>query len=399
MYRKTFSFLPQLAVGLIVLLFAQCGSDSRTLTWQQSAPKAPAVKALKVYVENSGSMDGYVASGTTFKDAVYDYVSALSTESQHTHLAYINSEVIPFGGGVEAFVRDLTPASFAAAGGNRASSDIASLLTRVLQANQPGEVSMFISDCILALPASNSADYYQNRRIQLRNAFAAALKKRPDLGVVVLRMSSTFTGAYYAPEGKAQLSGVERPYYIWLIGDAQQLGALRKGKPFEALGTANFKNWVGFATQVDVPFRITNEGLIGQPQSCVATPGAGSRCHFVVHVDLSATLVGEEWLQDTKHYHATPSPQLVVEKVEAKAVEGSTHRLYLGLHTKTPAAKATLTLDSPTLPQWVDTYNAPDAGQIRSRMSQTAGIKYLIGGVADAYAQHSKRMELRFHVE
>lgn len=37
---------------------------------------------LKVFIENSGSMDGYMCNGSQLKDALYDYVSDLNREVQ-----------------------------------------------------------------------------------------------------------------------------------------------------------------------------------------------------------------------------------------------------------------------------------------------------------------------------
>ena len=63
---------------------------------QQPAP------TIKVFVENSGSMDGYVKGETDFKNAVYSYLSdlqhadlGLKTSSKNIlQLNYINSRVL-----------------------------------------------------------------------------------------------------------------------------------------------------------------------------------------------------------------------------------------------------------------------------------------------------------------
>ena len=62
---------------------------------------------IKVFVENSGSMDGYVKGATDFENAVYSYLSDLqladlgvkndSISSKNSmELYYINSKVLPF---------------------------------------------------------------------------------------------------------------------------------------------------------------------------------------------------------------------------------------------------------------------------------------------------------------
>ena len=37
---------------------------------------------IKVYIENSGSMDGYMGPGAELKDAIYSYVSTMASYSQ-----------------------------------------------------------------------------------------------------------------------------------------------------------------------------------------------------------------------------------------------------------------------------------------------------------------------------
>ena len=53
---------------------------------------------LKVFIENSGSMDGYMCDGSQLKDAIYDYVSDLNRYTEKTELYYINSDTIPYKG-------------------------------------------------------------------------------------------------------------------------------------------------------------------------------------------------------------------------------------------------------------------------------------------------------------
>lgn len=70
----------------------------------QTEVKLPAPK-IKVFVENSGSMDGYVKGATDFENAVYSYLSDVQHADLGTRidslatknilvLNYINSEVL-----------------------------------------------------------------------------------------------------------------------------------------------------------------------------------------------------------------------------------------------------------------------------------------------------------------
>lgn len=86
---------------------------------------------LKVYVENSGSMDGYMCPGSNLKDAVFDYVSDLSKMANTCSYYYINSKIIPCNMPLNSYIQNLTPQSFAKAGGNRAHTDLRNMIDRV----------------------------------------------------------------------------------------------------------------------------------------------------------------------------------------------------------------------------------------------------------------------------
>lgn len=80
---------------IIIAVIATCvnrGSKIR-LIWE-TVPAPDETKdsiELKVYVENSGSMDAYMCVGSNLKDAVFDYVSDLKRLASSCSLYYLNS--------------------------------------------------------------------------------------------------------------------------------------------------------------------------------------------------------------------------------------------------------------------------------------------------------------------
>ena len=96
---------------LLPMLFWSCISNSSSKSNAGSTPPARAEESrlpaplIHVYLENSGSMDGYVKGTTDFENAVYSYLSDLqhadlgerSPESPAKNvleLNYINSQVL-----------------------------------------------------------------------------------------------------------------------------------------------------------------------------------------------------------------------------------------------------------------------------------------------------------------
>lgn len=105
---------------------------------------------INVYIENSGSMDGYVKGQTEFEHIVYNYLVDLQQIgiAKELNLNYINSEILPQQDDITDFIEKLEPTSFKAKGGNRGSSDIALMIKDILAESNDSVVSIFISDCI-----------------------------------------------------------------------------------------------------------------------------------------------------------------------------------------------------------------------------------------------------------
>ena len=131
------------------LILASCGgpsapssSTSGKVANSEKSSELPA-PTIKVYMENSGSMYGYVKGATDFENAVYSYLSDL----QHANLGiksdsissrnilelnYINSKIIKQPSDVQAFIKALEPTSFKLKGGNMGLSDMSDIIAMIL---------------------------------------------------------------------------------------------------------------------------------------------------------------------------------------------------------------------------------------------------------------------------
>lgn len=166
---------------------------------------------LKVYVENSGSMDAYMCAGSNLKDAVFDYVSDLKRLTTSCSLYYINSEIIPYNGMLNSYIKELTPQSFAKAGGDRRNTDLRDIFDKIVKSNGKQTVSVFVSDCILDIP-QNAIDFLGNCQVSIKNTFNEALAANPNLGVEIIKLESKFDGYWYCGHNnKELLRNVKRP--------------------------------------------------------------------------------------------------------------------------------------------------------------------------------------------
>lgn len=223
---KNNSNLIQLAIAvLLVIGFSGCmggkGGDRGgskesappTQQWENTsseeasistAPATPAIEehpVVNVYLENSGSMNGYVDNGKTlFQQDVYNYLCdvEISGIPSAMNLHFINSQIINKGSVIEDFINKLTPSSFKSSGGSTATTDIAAVFKQVLAHTDDNTVSIFISDCIFSPGSVKSPDaYLANQQVGIKKCVADYLATHSDFAILVYQLYSNFDGTYY----------------------------------------------------------------------------------------------------------------------------------------------------------------------------------------------------------
>lgn len=351
---------------------------------------------LKVFIENSGSMDGYMCEGSQLKDVIYDYVSDINRVSQKTELYYINSVLIPYKGNLTNYIKDLNPEVFKKAGGNRSSTDLGDLIANVLKEVDDTNVCIFVSDCILDLPAKNAQKFLSNCQIRIKDEVINAQKRVPNLGVEILKLSSDFDGKYFYPNGMVEnLKDVKRPYYIWIFGNKNNLSKLNAEVPFSQLAKYGLSDIVTFANQSNVPFDIFNNALTSKN-----VMPAEDGYHIVIQADFRATLQPNGVIQDKNNYSFHNST-IVVDGIYPITDPKSkyTHFIKFTIPRGTHVIEDCLTFNTPKMPLWISESNDDTGTNIQKNIKKTTGIKYLIHGVADAYKNEKVCATFNFNVK
>lgn len=381
------------------LLFTNCHPEIEISG--SSLPKLPISKKpiVKVFLENSGSMDGYMCDGSQLKDAVYDYVSDLSRASDTTFLYFINSNIIPYKGSLQAYIKDMTPATFHSAGGNTSNTDIGDLIDKVLSTVNDTTISVFISDCILDLPSKNAKDFFNNCEITIKQHIIDTQKKIPDLGVEIIQLTSKFSGKFFSPNGDVELlTDVKRPYYIWIFGpknymaefNADALKTLKQSK-------YNFKGMISFSNESDTQYEVSNRSFTSQ----IVRP-SNNEYLMAMKVNLSSTLQPEDIICNKHNYRFINSTLEIeeIKPIDSKGPSNFTHVIYFKMPEKTNILQDRLTFNSPDqLPSWVSQSNDEEGVDINSNLDKTTGIEYLIQGVADAYKNEKILSSYEFKVK
>ena len=333
---------------IIIAVIATCvnrGSKIR-LIWE-TVPAPDETKdsiELKVYVENSGSMDAYMCVGSNLKDAVFDYVSDLKRLASSCSLYYINSKVIPFNGDLNTYIKNLTPQSFANAGGNRSNTDLRQIFNTIVKANGKHTVSVFVSDCILDIP-QNAINFLGNYQVSIKNTFNEALTENPNLGVEIIKLDSKFDGFWYCGHNKELLRDVKRPYYIWVIGSQRYLAEFNKKIPVENI-IGGIKEYSAYAASQKIPFDINRNTYVTNHSGKITVE---------LLVNLRESLQRSDLYKNTAQYKsATPSQVKVVSVNEITDVSSPySHVITLEIDNPETLKSETLTFSYPYLATWV----------------------------------------------
>lgn len=386
---------------------------------------------IKVFVENSGSMDGYVKGATDFENAVYSYLSDLqladlgvkndSISSKNSmELYYINSKVLPFAPDVKAFINALEPTVFRQRGGNRGTSDMSEIIDTILAQTEDNDVSVFVSDCIFS-PGNqyrvrdNADEYIVAQQIGIKSHIVEKLAKNPDFSIVVMRLTSQFNGIYYNKFDERQQINNERPFYMWLMGDRAYLKTILDEVALTQIKGKGVQNLFMISKPVSaVPYNISlpqpgngKYEIAKSEQNAITnakTDGKGGNSRFQVgiSVDFSNILLPDEYLMNPDNYVVSNKAYGVeISKYSGPNQGRYTHTIKLNL-LQPVLSKGTVKISlKNTLPQWINDYTDESGLDIHSvgAMEKTYGLKYLLGGVYDAYASDGQYGSITINIK
>lgn len=418
MKRHLHKHLSSLLILAGTLLLAACSGQAPcdgSCARLNPAPEETSVpcKKLKVYLENSLSMDGYLKEHTLFKTNLQNitFAAVRATEAGSTELFYRNSLVRPFKGNIKDFVKNATNADLFPKG-SLGTTNTEEIMRDVIAGTKAGEVTVFFSDCVYSPPKTDSSvvNNLDLLRGAMQRAIGDKLKADPTFSVLLYRFTSTFDGKYWdINDHDVDLTGKERPYFVWVFGRREHLSKIYREmaeENRERVGSkAPLQCYAAFAT-VPVRAEIGTGDVYERCDSSrwhIAAVENREQLGFSLSVDLTSLPVSPDMLLDTASYDIKGplNPRLTRIKATQTAAgrkQTFSHRfsVTLGKHNggnKIPAAsRLTLTLRRPPLPGWVEKCNDPTgedilSGQPVKRTDRTFGLLPLVKGVQGAYGE------------
>lgn len=386
-------------ITLIMGLAAMVACTERTPSQAKTAPtpekepiELPAATyikpTVKVYIENSGSMNGYI-TGRDFKDIIYSYLTDINVANyaERQEYFYINSNLIPIKDNLDNF-KNLTVEKFKNAGGDKGSSDIAEVIGKVLENSTANEVSLLVSDFIISPgKGKNATEYVKSQQTKIKGLMANTLKKEKNMGVLVYQCTANFNGTYYNITDAQTRINNQRPFYIFAFGKTLHLKELHNSVPETKID--GLKNVCMIASEKnDVEYKVaykSGEFNLSRkdPHHSIlnARKSRDGKLHISINADFDKLFANEQYLLDINNYEVS-DPTYKIDTI----LKMSVGKYQIRLTSDKVVATELKILLLGNLPQWVNDSNDDNGVDINEAgaMEKTFGIKYIIGGIYDA---------------
>lgn len=360
---------------------------------------------VNVYIENSASMDGYVKGVTEFEQAIYSYISdiKLADFCDALNLNYINSKILKQPDDVSDFIEKLEPSSFRIKGGNRGTTDISNLFHSIMEEQGKDDVAILISDFVFSPGKRDASEFLTNQQIGIKTHFVTRLKEDPDYAAVLYRLTSKFDGKYYnRVDSPTQISAV-RPFFVWLLGNKDQLQRLTSEIKKENIKGKGVQNTFCISKMFQAtPYSILPMPRVGTFQidpanvknsilkAKIDKKNPNEKFMVSFGVNYNSFLLEDSYLTDPENYEINNKAYSVeIIRNPNSATSQYTHIIKLKLDASQPVisrGNIKVSLLKKSAP-WADSLTDYDGMDINAdgAMEKTFGLKTLIDGVYDAY--------------
>ncbi len=422
-YFKRYTLIVLILIGFIILYSCntigdrdcnRCSSFKlkvNTLKKDQSQFKP----IINVYMENSGSMFGYVNGSTEFEETIYSYLSDICLNvTDSMNLFYINSKIIPQQRNltqttrIKDFIRKLSPKHFVSQGGSLGITDISDIMANILKKTDAKTVSIFISDCIFSPGKGiDASKYLGEQQTSIKVAFANKIKTNKNLCVKAYRLNSLFKGKYYNKLDQPTIIDNIRPFYIILVGNENLISSIAQKVPEERIKGRGVEHSFAISkTEHNIDYEIVSNPKNGIFKRCMRNPKyhivdaekadkgrKQGRFMFTIGANFSNLPIKNDYLLDPRNYTLNSKDyELSISLPTQK--EKFSHLLSLnlkGIVSKPGKCDLTLTLKK-QLPLWINQCNDEDGLDILQgdALRQTYGLKHLFEGIYEAFINDGK---------
>lgn len=376
------------------------------------------IKHVSFFIENSGSMNGYVNGATEFVNVVNDLAQfpSIINESNSQFSYYFISgtgarlRTYPLGNDANVLRTNLHHTSFSRP--TSGSSDLNKMFEIALLAAENDSISILISDGIYDVGnTKNPLMALETEGIATRTTFINRLKE-VNIQTLLIKLSSSFDGRYFpGSSGSAETFNQKRPYYIWIFGNAS---LINKYFPEQAL--ENLTGFIDVARfqkmeEQDIPYKgIGYENIGLRPtrrnnNSFELSNRHSSTTQLTYAVDFSTLHLSESYITNINNYTCTNGYK-VEEIYLPKNAPDSRLRYYTTNLSIIPTHIVRVSSSYPpqlgqlnitfknTTPSWILSTNTNNDSPLNGDTNHTFGFSTLTIGITEAYEEVSNAKNL-----
>lgn len=389
---------------------------------------------INIYIENSGSMNGYVNGNTEFKNAIRDLFVLLKYNYGEKNISvnFINSAIYPTAveGDIVAFSKALNTKTFKV--GNTNESNINDIFKQVLSKTSKDTIAILLSDLIYSIGGGETESLLSDQKSLTKDAFLTKFKKNEKVATSVIKLNSAFNGNYYDKNNKrTMLDGVQRPYYITIVGSNDFMDNFNSKIKFDKSSVAGFENRFNLSLKdysQNLQFSVVNTDEDAgryRPNKAYTQNGVvkgieavsvdrNSNFIFSVALDLSQIPVEDSYILNKENYFVKDANYKILaihpysdKKIKANSLNMIKRNKFLPTHyivfqaAEKSFNNLNFTLEK-RLPKWVSETSTTDDTDSNLNKNKTFGIKYLIEGINEAYnieSKHNNYFELNLDIK
>lgn len=433
---KTRRLFQILSIGISALLLTACLSGTPNRSGNSAVNKnTPAVQApsadnstqsaanvpssnvaptnpspvVNVYLETSGSMNGYVNGGTSiFQQVVKEYLSGINNAgfASAVNYFYVNNQITPRGNNLDQYITNLRPSSFASHGSG-ATTDIGAIFKSILGRMDNNTISVFISDCIISPGRGVDTEAYaRGQMTDVRDAVVKYINDYGDLACMVYQFDSGFKGSYFDFENTRHAVDMQRPFYIWVFGHTFHLHNLKLVHvPDRDFRVAPIRNqWMVFNTPLSELQDNNKYGVLlptganngkysrkgGTVVSNILKFDDNYRFSFGANMQKAQLLMGDDFVEDTDNYvHVInkATKEKFYGVIEKDYAQQSPFTEIFRVDSPTPFQRGNFTLAFlPTIPKWaLECTDLDDRSFNGSNDNKTYGLVNIFLGIFSGY--------------
>lgn len=372
---------------------------------------------FNIYIENSGSMDGYISQPSEFKDVLRSFTSDIPTYfNSNPGFYFVNNngpcEQFPkkTTPDYSKFITDLSPKNSklnCPPTGNSSIDDIIDFSTKSMK----NSISVIFSDCILSYD-STGLDGAKSAQANIKMFMSKKITNQ-NLSTIVIKFNSKFKGSYYnESNGGTKIivpKIINRPYYALIFGETDYLKHL--------LSKINFDLYPGYEASYTLLANNNNikpESIISyknkigsfqfeKPASNMKIINAEEKkgstdFQFSINVNLEEFPYPDDFLMEKSNYFIDNNFKVdSIEKLDD--TDGYSHTITFNTNSLKQNSKLNFGIKY-SIPKWVDkTGSDKDDNPLDSlQQKQTFGFKYLMLGLSEAYVAKNDDLQIRIPI-